>query len=102
MTVLTRSEFIDYFRKLDYRIDGTDPLCPLWVPEEEDNITCHWFVQVPPLGMRKIKSGYYRWCHYALQGQVRCFSSDLEAREEWWGFTVERDITIWMLKWAYD
>jgi len=101
MTVLTRPEFIDYFRNLDHRIDGTDPLCPLWIPEE-GHITCHWFVRVSPLGIHKFKWKYYDWCNRALQGKVRCFSSSSEEQEEWWGFTHEQDITAWILKWAYD
>lgn len=98
--MLTRVEFIEYFKKLDYRIDGNDPLCPLWVPEEEDYITCHWFVRVLPLGIKTIKSDYYRWCDQTLQGKVRCFSSDSEGQEEWWGFTHKEDVPVWILKWT--
>ena len=99
MTVLARSEFIDYFRNLDHRIDGADPLSPLWIPEEDGDVTCNWFVCVPPLGVDKFKWKYFEWCNQALCGKVRCFSSDAEGQKEWWGFTHQEDIMIWMLKW---
>jgi hypothetical protein len=98
--ILSRAEFIDYFRGLDYRIDGNDPFCPLWVPEEDGNINCQWFVAVKPLSVHKIKSSYYDWCNQTLKGSIRCFSSSLEEQQEWWGFTEHKDVVVWMLKWS--
>lgn len=98
--ILTRSEFTQHFKNLDHRIDGDDPFCALWVPEEHDHITCQWFVCVRPLSVHKFKRRYYDWCDQALHGQIRCFSSDQQGQQEWWGFTDRKDIALWMLKWT--
>ena len=95
--MLTRSEFIDYFKNLDSRINGNDPGCPLWIPEDE--IPSQWFVCVKPIGVHKFKFSYYDWCNKTLVGRVRCYSSSSEDLQEWWGFTRQEDIPIWMLKW---
>lgn len=97
--MLTRDEFIEYFKNLDSRIDGNDPGSPLWVPEAEYVETCNWFVCVEPIGVHRFKSEYYQWCNSVLAGKVLCFSSDSEGQKEWWGFTCKEDVPIWMLKW---
>ena len=98
--MLTRQEFIDYFLNLDDRIDGNDPLSPLWVPEENGEVTCHWFVCIKPIKAHRFKSVYYQWCRDTLNGETRCFSTDRERQQEWWGFTVKEDIVLWTLKWS--
>lgn len=85
---------------------------PLWIPETFDNkkICCIWFLKVKPLDLSSClitdnypqgkKEYYYSWCKENLKGQVRCFSSDpTDTMEEWWGFTEQNDIMLWMLKW---
>lgn len=98
--MISRQEFIEYFRSLDARIDGDDPLSPLWVPEEHGQITCQCFVCIKPIQAYKFKSKYYQWCRDTLNGETRCFSTSSESQQEWWGFTDPNDVPVWLLKWA--
>ena len=97
--ILTRSQFKDYFDSIDPRV--TVPGGPLWIPESFDNkkIRCGWFVQVRPVELGD-RVEYWSWCRSALDGELRCFSCNNEDQEEWWGFTHQRDIPYWLLKWA--
>jgi hypothetical protein len=42
----------------------------------------------------------WNWCNQNLQGQVRCYSCDIDGMSEWWGFTNEKDIAWFILKWT--
>lgn len=94
--ILNRQEFADYFELLDKRLAG--PSSPLWIPDEDD--PSKWFVCVKPIGVHRFKFSYYDWCNNTLMGRVRCYSSNTEDEQEWWGFTEQKDIPIWMLKWS--
>lgn len=97
--ILSRLEFIDYFKTLDSRIDSNDPDCPLWIPEH-DSEPSSWFVRVVPIKAHRFKRKYYDWCNNTLGGVVRCYSSDPDNQQEWWGFTNQKDIVPWLLKWS--
>ena len=77
---------------------------PLWEAEKRSTprIFCKWFVCVKPLTVfdASERQDYWTWVRETLRGQVVCFSSDLNAKEEWWGFTNKKDALIWMLKWG--
>ena len=93
--ILSRQEFADYFESLDKRLAGPDS--PLWIPDE--GTPSKWFVCVRPIGVHRFKFGYYDWCNKTLEGRVRCYSSSNDDEQEWWGFTEQKDIPLWMLKW---
>ena len=96
--MLTRAEFAEHFNKLDPRLGREDSA--LWLPDEvESGGPSQWFVCVKPIGVHRFKFGYYDWCNKTLKGRVRCYSSDNDSKQEWWGFTDKEDIVIWMLKW---
>ena len=97
--MLTREEFAEHFNSLDPRLGG--PNSPLWIPEEGDQLgNSEWFVCVAPLRLKEFKREYWDWCDKALAGRVRCYSSDSENKQEWWGFTKKEDIVLWTLKWT--
>ena len=93
--ILTRDEFADHFKSLDKRLAGPDS--PLWIPDE--GIPSEWFVCIKPIGVHRFKWKYFDWCNNTLKGRVRCYSSDTEGQQEWWGFTDKQDIVLWTLKW---
>lgn len=93
--ILERQEFADYFKSLDERLAGTDS--PLWIPDE--GTPSKWFVCTKPIGVHRFKFSYYDWCNKTLKGRVRCYSSDTDNEQEWWGFTNQEDIVLWTLKW---
>jgi hypothetical protein len=96
--MLTRNEFVEYFDQLDPRIQAAESSSPLWIPEQ-DTIQCQWFVCAKPINASTFDSTYFTWCQQMLQGAVLCFSSDTDNQQEWWGFTHQEDIPLWMLKW---
>ena len=97
--ILTREEFSHYFNALKEGLG--DSKSPLWIPDEaEDGGPSEWFVCVKPIGVHKFKFAYYDWCNKTLRGKVRCYSSDNDDEQEWWGFTDQKDIPLWMLKWT--
>lgn len=96
--IITRDEFKHVFwAKTEFKDFAA--LCkddhPLWIPESDIPTPCTHFVCLPnPLYERE----YWLWCTDTLAGYVRCFSS--KESEEWWGFTNEKDIPLWLLKWT--
>lgn len=100
MDILTRAEFIDLVETLYSLQNINDPIHPLWIPETTRysmKIHCEYFVQVSPI--KVALKEYWQWCDDTLHGQVRCFISSVDS--EYWGFTDERDIVIWRLKWVH-
>lgn len=94
--MLTRVEFAQHFDEVKHGLGQPDS--PLWCPEENGDPS-NWFVCVKPIGVSRFRGTYWNWCNTALQGQVKCYSSDSDNSHEWWGFTDQKDIPIWMLKW---
>ena len=96
--ILSRAEFAQMFN--DIKSGLGDPDSPLWLPDDAvPGDPSEWFVSVKPLRVHQFKSGYYGWCRSALSGQVRCYSSDTDNQQEWWGFTQQEDIALWKLRW---
>lgn len=95
--ILTRSEFADYFNGLRPGLGNADS--PLWIPEDGADPS-EWFVCVSPRQAHQYKIDFWQWCHQCLLGQVRCYSSSDEEQQEWWGFTNQKDIVLWLLKWS--
>jgi hypothetical protein len=104
MSVLNRQEFITEFNHIMRDHGGCeDPDHPLWEAEKfsTTQVQCQYFVCVKPIvfdGWEK--HTYWDWVNTTLQGDVTCYSSDDRERQEWWGFTKEEDVPIWILKWA--
>ena len=90
--MLTRAEFSGLFPD-----DLTAAGNPLWAYEDYIGVKSEFFVNIPCIRDfdRKL---FWRWCADHLQGHVQCYASDGET--EWWGFTHDSDVTIWMLRWA--
>ena len=94
--ILSRQEFSQHFNDLKAGLGYEDS--PLWIPDEDT--PSEWFVCVKPIGVHRFKFQYYDWCNNTLKGRVRCYSSNDEDKQEWWGFTVKEDIVLWTLKWS--
>ena len=98
--ILDRQQFADHWNDEKPGLGNSNS--PLWIPETFDSmiIQCEWFVCVKPLKVHYFKDQFWTWCEENLSGYCRCFSSNTDDSEEWWGFTDKTDLTIWMLKWA--
>ena len=95
--ILSREEFCQHFNSLKEGLGNVGS--PLWIPDEGEDKLSSWFVCVKPIGVHRFKFDYYDWCNKTLKGQVRCFSSSNDEKQEWWGFTNKEDIVVWTLKW---
>lgn len=105
MTILNRNEFISKFNEImrDHGPSCSNDDHPLWEAEKSypTRVMCSHFICVPPiLTTNTKKSDYWYWVTQSMSGQLVCYSSDDREREEWWGFTNEKDIPLWILKWA--
>lgn len=108
--IYTRDEFIKQIDE-DFRMQRVGDTTarddsPVWQAESRyrpgERIRCQWFVCTKPLKVfeQSTISDFYAWCADALQGYAIPFMTDDIREEEWWGFTVEEDITAWMLRWV--
>jgi hypothetical protein len=100
--ILNRKHFSKYFNDIKPGLGNPDS--PLWCPEEVIG-PCQHFVCVAPIAtMREAheitKDIYWEWCNANLNGQLCCYCSDYVNKQEWWGFTDEKDIVLWTLKWT--
>lgn len=100
--MLTREQFADYFNNLQPGHGMGLPGSPLWIPDPDSD--CQWFVCVTPLrighdGPSVSKDAFWEWCNINLKGVCRCFSSDHDNLKEWWGFSDQRDVVTWLLRW---
>ena len=110
--VKNRAEFIQWVIDNVPRGDAlSDPDSVLWNPEKGYGkpIYMNWFVCVKPIafdlryfpdGRGNDKGIYWAWCNNVMQGDLRCFMSNDNRQQEWWGFTHEQDIPVWLLKWS--
>ena len=101
--MLTRAEFAEHWNEVaPGKLMGM-PDSPLWIPEDDGNARCEWFIHILPIirwvGSRD-KLDFWLWCETNLTGVIRCFSSDDISQEEWWGFSHQADIVHWLLRWA--
>ena len=94
--LLDRAKFAHHFDEIKDGLGDEDS--PLWIPEEDIG-PCQWFLRVKLLRAHHFKKEYWAWCDENLIGDVRCFSSDSEHEQEWWGFTDKQDMVLWTLKW---
>jgi hypothetical protein len=90
--LITRVEFARFFLD-DYTGAGN----PLWAYEDYLGVKSQFFVNIPCI-RNFDKEVFWTWCQEHLAGTVICYASDGE--KEWWGFTCETDVTIWLLRWA--
>jgi hypothetical protein len=101
--IITRKEFKNQILQwFPAHPEMADADSVVWFPEH-DKITCHWFVAVAPIKVSQTtdyKQGYWDWCNKNINGHVRCFMSDSDHNQEWWGFTKYTDIPWWMLRWS--
>ena len=103
--VLTRDEFKiwvwDQYSGHQHQESIIKDSSPLWIPER-DQIKCQYFVKTKPVESRyKLKKNdYWDWCRKNIRADVKCFWSNQEDHEEWWGFTDYDDIMLWILKWS--
>ena len=96
--MLTRQQFADYFNSLKPNLGNDDS--PLWILEWDIIKECQWFVKVNPIKIPCDTHSYWKWIHDNLKGEVRCYTSDSDNQEEWWGFTHKGDIVWWLLRWS--
>lgn len=103
MTLYTREGFKHVVQRLFPDNPAmTDEDSVVWIPEYDLTDKCQSFVCVSclRLSQKNIKDDYWLWCRNNLNGYVRCFMSDPDNNREWWGFTDEKDVTAWLLKWS--
>ena len=101
--MITREEFIAWWDKLVPENPANRPDHPLWIPETQlkPGPPSQWFVQ--HYYKEELDNGeYWTWCNANLRGQARCYMQNEEEGNcwEWWGFTDQQDVVLWMLKWA--
>lgn len=91
MDILSRNYIISRFKTVSTDI--------IFIPEHDlpTGITLEYFVQVDPIHVIN-KSIFWEWCSMHLFGWVRCISSG--EFEEIWGFTDQRDINFFVLRWT--
>lgn len=96
--ILTRSQFVDHWNNIKSGMGSNTS--PLWHPEVGYENLFKLFVNVRPVRISDNlnKNNFFDWCNKNCKGIVRCFSSNYT--EEWWGFTNEDDIVLWLLKWT--
>lgn len=95
---INRKEFRKIFNNIHPGLG--DEKSALWVSESLYRPS-RWFVKVKPIEKDAGEMSDYRlWCHQHCSGQILCYYSDPENKEEWWGFTHRPDVFLWLLKWA--
>jgi hypothetical protein len=95
--MLTRQQFADYMNSVHDGLGNVDS--PLWIPEWDIIEECQWFIKVNPIKIPCGTLSYWNWICDHLKGEVRCYTSDSDNQEEWWGFTHKEDIVWWSLRW---
>lgn len=94
--ILTREEFADYFGKLIGYENVTDNN-PIWIPELRERKQCAVFVSIPSLKYDQLET-FRQWVRENCLGSVMCFSSSEST--DWFGFTHEPDVVLWLLRWG--
>jgi len=94
---MTRTQFGEYFNKLEPRFNTGSKDSPLWFPEHDLTVVPQYFTCVARRAYTN-HTVFWDWCNSTLSGTVRCYSSSDTA--DWWGFTDSNDIPIFLLKWS--
>lgn len=97
--MLNRRQFKEHWNQIDPRLAVDDG--PLWIPEKyADHKPCRWFVQIRRQDWEtpQDKNQFWIWCQQHCAGQILCYSADDDS--EWWGFTHQADIALWLLRWS--
>jgi len=104
--MLTRKQFAKMYNKLRPGLGDEESV--LWSPEEDSPRKSKWFVCIEPLQttfgssapQHPNKEVFWAWVNANCTGKVRCYSSDYDNKQEWWGFENKSDIAWWSLKWS--
>ena len=99
--MLNRKQFRQHWTAINPELAVEDG--PLWMMETyADHRPSRWFVQIRQRQWKSFedKNQYWAWCHQHCAGQVMCYTVDSDQNQEWWGFTHQADIVLWLLKWA--
>ena len=98
--MLNRRQFRQHWDAIDPKLAQEDG--PLWMMENyADHRPSRWFVKIPRPRedwTDEGKNQYWSWCHKHCAGQILCYSYGDD--HEWWGFTHQADIMLWLLKWS--
>lgn len=93
--LLTRKQFANHFESIMPGLG--EPGSALWTPEW-DGKQAKWFVSIRPVTFED--HNFWVWIEEHCRGLVRCYSSDIDGNQEWWGFTSRNDVELWLLKWG--
>ena len=99
--MLNRKQFKQHWNAIDPRLARDDG--PLWLMENyADNRPSRWFVQIRQQKWKTAEdqNQYWTWCSIHCAGQVMCYSADADSNQDWWGFTHQADIVLWLLRWS--
>jgi hypothetical protein len=96
MKVYSRAEFVKYWNSIKFGLGNSNS--GLWAYEQAHKFKSQHFICVKSI---TINDGdeFIQWVKDNCSGRVSCYSSNGND-EEWWGFTDESDIMIWILRWA--
>jgi len=95
--MLNREEFAAMWEAIRPGLGKSDS--GLWAGEEDGSPAGQWFINVKQIHASN-KMFFWDWVKENLDGKIRCYSSSASDNEEWWGFTVQHDVPIWVLRWA--
>lgn len=94
--MINRRQFQQVFNNKKSGLGDFDS--PLWIPEQRSNRRpSRWFIKVGPVNAG---TDFWLWANKNCRGQILCYSSDPDNREEWWGFTHRDDVVWFLLRWA--
>ena len=104
--VLTRKEFVARMETL-VQIGRVCNDHIIWEGEKGQKIRCEYFVYIAnpidtnnlatdPDSKRKIP--FWDWVEENVVGHMSCYSSSING--EWWGFTHNDSVALWLLKWG--
>jgi hypothetical protein len=99
--ILTRTEFVEHWNNIKPGLGDYDSA--LWAYERDRHRAsekCGWFILCKSIKISDdslVKQDYWQWCNEHCKGNIFCFSSSEE--EEWWGFSRQEDIMLWVLRW---
>lgn len=71
---------------------------PFWIPEFSVGRRVNYFCECWT-GVQNNKK-LYKWADQYLLYSPLCFMIDSVNRKEWWGFDNEKDMALFLLKWA--